>query len=735
MQAIQETTIRICVVCQRRMLRAIANKCPECTQPCCEWCFVSVFLFNPSGLASLSSAAPKLRVCKKCEPSTLERVRSDNVKARIEKTVGFLEMRLEPYKHSPESKADQSFRITGQVLYGVKKIANFIPIASDAATAISSAYYIIRYGPLVLAADDVAAALQLLEGLAMKLTLPQSRCQAAHNFFGGLYYNIGELRGERGKFPELEYLDHVDRKNSVAEPSRDLLLTLRRLVRLLLIHSDATPTPADAQRMLAQALPGGELLLAELSITPTIPTYYIACTRADKTAYLILPGTSNIGDIVTDFNAEAEPVLLGAGHKGMTRSAQWLFGEVSPVLVHLYTKGYRIIVVGHSLGAGVGALFTALLRPQIATLFCYGFGTPACVDERLMIALLDCMVSVVNRDDVVPRLSVHNVQALTESILCPGQVAKTKAWMTEDWQAIQDVQRVIELKRRDTPKTSSEPGLEDEKIKRLIEAGIGKEAAERALKAEDGDITRALLRATEEEVNSPPAKPTELESVGKQPAFTPFVEQQPLEAISAGLDSLVQKTSSIFGDLRKTVISQPWMGSKAAAETPGACASTSEPAGPEMQVAAESTVPRDTHLIVPGQVIHIYQRNGLARAALTSSNDGVLSRIHPSVTMVQDHLVKNYDVVMRQVCLEKVSAPTWESFEQRRVCACCSSDFNWACVLKSEPQRMLARHNCFSCGKVVCNGCSQHRQAHPRLGFTFPVRTCDACFYNPVDEA
>ena len=46
-----------------------------------------------------------------------------------------------------------------------------------------------------------------------------------------------------------------------------------------------------------------------------------------------------------------------------------------------------------------------------------------------MASLLDCMVSVVNRDDVVPRLSVQNVQGLFETILCPGQVAKTKAFL------------------------------------------------------------------------------------------------------------------------------------------------------------------------------------------------------------------------------------------------------------------------------------------------------------------
>merc|ERR1740130_1279956 len=96
--------------------------------------------------------------------------------------------------------------------------------------------------------------------------------------------------------------------------------------------------------------------------------------------------------------------------------------------------------------------------------------------------------------------------------------------------------------------------------------------------------------------------------------------------------------------------------------------------------------------------------------------------------MVEDHLVVSYDEAMHQACNPLV-APRWESFEERRSCACCGSDFNWAYVLQSEPQRMLARNNCSACGRVVCDGCSQNRQAHPHLGFVQPTRTCDGCFF------
>ncbi|CAL1141565.1 unnamed protein product [Cladocopium goreaui] len=121
--------------------------------------------------------------------------------------------------------------------------------------------------------------------------------------------------------------------------------------------------------------------------------------------------------------------------------------------------------------------------------------------------LLNCMVSVVNRDDLVPRLSVNSVQGLLESVLCPGQVAKTQAWMKEDWQAVKDFERIIELRRRgqkeaegDSSASPSNDVTEDESMKlmMLMEAGVDRTRALRALRSEHGDLNSAMLRATAE---------------------------------------------------------------------------------------------------------------------------------------------------------------------------------------------------------------------------------------------
>ena len=37
----------------------------------------------------------------------------------------------------------------------------------------------------------------------------------------------------------------------------------------------------------------------------------------------------------------------------------------------------------------------------------------------------------------------------------------------------------------------------------------------------------------------------------------------------------------------------------------------------------------------------------------------------------------------------------------------------------------------FSCGGVVCDGCSKKRLPLPHKGMPFPERVCDPCFFSP----
>jgi FYVE zinc finger len=60
--------------------------------------------------------------------------------------------------------------------------------------------------------------------------------------------------------------------------------------------------------------------------------------------------------------------------------------------------------------------------------------------------------------------------------------------------------------------------------------------------------------------------------------------------------------------------------------------------------------------------------------------------------------------------------------------SCCASRFTWASTSNSEAQEARDKHNCRSCGGLVCHPCSKKRLPIPSIGLTVAVRVCDRCY-------
>mmetsp|Transcript_22478 Transcript_22478/g.77020 ORF Transcript_22478/g.77020 Transcript_22478/m.77020 type:complete len:850 (+) Transcript_22478:28-2577(+) len=748
---VQDTTTRTCCVCSQSVLRPAALECKHCHQAHCRNCRVVITGPTDGSFASAEeSLRSQLSACKNCEELVREQVRGLNVQERMQRIDAFLQGRLPPFVYTPEGKLDKAMRLGSYGLSGLKQVVGFLPIG-QIATVVKAGYYLVRYGPIILSGNDIMEVFQLLVNLASMIDCERSRL-ASPDFFGGLYYMMGEHWGERSKMPVLEFQEHVDAQGSIPRPPEALLRQLHFLVRLLSVSKE--PTAPDMQRILRQAVPGAQVVLAETASGTIERAHSLVCDRHSMLAYLILPGTSSVSDFVTDFNAEGEEVEDGLAHRGMLKSAQWLQKEIGPILLHLHQRGYQVTVVGHSLGAGVGAFFSLLMRPQISSIQCFGLGTPACIDERLIPAFLDIMVSVVNRDDMVPRLTVRSVEHLVHTVLCPGQVAKTKAWMAEDLQAIKDVERVVELRRRQTGARQQTQGTQSDesKVELLVEAGVSRDVAERALREENGDVALAMLKATEEEANptvspfaaamasasasapSPlafdgalanepasPSKPSAPPAPCASPAAAAATAADPGTVLMGGLRRLSTDATRAFESTGGYV--QSALGRLSIGGSPGGADAPPRP-----------SKPRPCQLYIPGQVVHLFRQDGIARAAMAPAMHEAFSRITIGQDMMNDHKLTAYSEALRQALISSPQTSTWEPFQARKVCACCEAEFNWAFVLQSEPQRMLARHHCFACGRGVCDGCSRKRLAHPELGFCHPVRTCDACYFKCFDQ-
>ena len=57
-------------------------------------------------------------------------------------------------------------------------------------------------------------------------------------------------------------------------------------------------------------------------------------------------------------------------HSGMLASAQWLDERLSCIALGLHEAGFRVTLVGHSLGAGAVALLALMLRNKCVSVIC-----------------------------------------------------------------------------------------------------------------------------------------------------------------------------------------------------------------------------------------------------------------------------------------------------------------------------------------------------------------------------
>merc|ERR1712207_110760 len=99
--------------------------------------------------------------------------------------------------------------------------------------------------------------------------------------------------------------------------------------------------------------------------------------------------------------------------------------------------------------------------------------------------------------------------------------------------------------------------------------------------------------------------------------------------------------------------------------------------------------------------------------------------------MLSDHTAKAYYeslVEVRSVRHAEESAPKWTGFDEDDTCSCCASRFTWASTSDSEAQEARDKHNCRSCGALVCEQCSLNRMPLPSIGLALSSRVCDRCY-------
>jgi sn1-specific diacylglycerol lipase len=81
-------------------------------------------------------------------------------------------------------------------------------------------------------------------------------------------------------------------------------------------------------------------------------------------------------------------------------------------------SGYKLILTGHSLGAGCAAVLSLMLKSKYPDLKCLCFSPPGCtLSENMAESCKEYLTSYVLDDDIIPRLSLQSMEHLRDSVL------------------------------------------------------------------------------------------------------------------------------------------------------------------------------------------------------------------------------------------------------------------------------------------------------------------------------
>ncbi|XP_069762799.1 diacylglycerol lipase-beta [Narcine bancroftii] len=154
--------------------------------------------------------------------------------------------------------------------------------------------------------------------------------------------------------------------------------------------------------------------------------FFVALDHKKKAVVVAVRGTLSLEDALTDMcvNCEALDVsgLTGEclAHKGILQAAMYIYQKLmdNGILNQATALEYNLIVTGHSLGAGAAAILAIKLHESYPGLRCYAFSPPGGLLSK---ALADYskgfILSIVLGQDLIPRLSLRNIEDLKRRII------------------------------------------------------------------------------------------------------------------------------------------------------------------------------------------------------------------------------------------------------------------------------------------------------------------------------
>uniref|UniRef100_K3ZHW6 Fungal lipase-type domain-containing protein n=1 Tax=Setaria italica TaxID=4555 RepID=K3ZHW6_SETIT len=168
------------------------------------------------------------------------------------------------------------------------------------------------------------------------------------------------------------------------------------------------------------------------------PAFTIVRDESTKCFLLFIRGATSTKDRLTAATAAEVPfqhsvlhegckskLVAGHAHCGMVAAARWIADQAIPCLSKAVEQfpEYRIKIIGHSMGAGIAAILTYMLREdnKLSSSSCIAFGPAACMTWDLAESGNDFITTVVNRNDLVPSLGRASAAIIRTEVMASSQ--------------------------------------------------------------------------------------------------------------------------------------------------------------------------------------------------------------------------------------------------------------------------------------------------------------------------
>uniref|UniRef100_A0A0E0MNG0 Fungal lipase-like domain-containing protein n=1 Tax=Oryza punctata TaxID=4537 RepID=A0A0E0MNG0_ORYPU len=183
----------------------------------------------------------------------------------------------------------------------------------------------------------------------------------------------------------------------------------------------------------------GDVLIKKSKARLMKPSFTVVRDRSAKCFLLFIRGAISVKDRLTAATGAEVPfhhvvaqdghvskLVLGHAHCGMVVAARWIANQAIPCLNEAVAQfpDYGVKIIGHSMGAGIAAILTYILREneKLSSSTCLAFGPAACMTWDLAESGKDFITTVVNKNDLVPSFGKVSAAKLRTEVMASSWV-------------------------------------------------------------------------------------------------------------------------------------------------------------------------------------------------------------------------------------------------------------------------------------------------------------------------